>query len=235
MKFLLPGLLSLALALPSQAADPATDALQQAYGPYRVALFRTNGQDRGEAERALSQAVRAWQQVIERFAGSPAPWPYAADTQFAATLREVGLVYQEAEGRVKAGQLAQAHEVLERVRDLLADLRHRNGVVVFSDAMNEYHAAMEDLLKNGAAVMAKPQGALQVMAQVGVMEHLAKRLLDQASAALRADTEFQAGLQAVRASVAALRAAVEAQDVAAVNKAIAGLKGPYSRLFQKFG
>ena len=234
MKLLMPGLLALTLALPSQAADPATDALQQAYAPYRVALFRTNSQDRAEAERALSQAQRAWQQVSERFASSP-PWPYAADARFAATLREVGQVYQEAEVLVKAGQLAKSHEVLERVRDLLADLRQRNGVVVFSDAMNDYHAAMEDLLKDGPAVMTKPQGALQLMAHVGVQEHLAKRLVTQAGAALLADAEFMAGLQAVRASVAALRTAVEAQDSAAVNKAIAGLKGPYSRLFLKFG
>lgn len=234
MKFLLPGLLALTLALPGQAADPATDALQQAYAPYRAALFRTNGQDRGEAERALSQAMRAWQQVSERFATTP-PWPYAADTRFAATLREVGQVYKEAEGLVKAGQLTQAHEVLERVRDLLAELRQRNGVVVFSDAMNEYHTAMEDLLKEGAAIVARPQGAMQLMARVGVQEHLAQRLLDQAGVALQADAEFKTGLQAVRASVAALRAAVEAQDTAAVTKAIAGLKGPYSRLFLKFG
>ncbi len=234
MKFVLPALLMLTLAWPSRAADPATDALQQAYGPYRAALFRTNGQDRGEAERALAQAQRAWQQVSDRFATAP-PWPYAADTRFAATLREVGLVYQEADGLVKTGQLTQAHEVLERVRDLLAELRQRNGVVVYSDAMNEYHAAMEELLKDGAAVMARPQGALQLMARVGVMEHLAQRLQGQAGAALQADAEFKAGLQAVRASVAALRAAVEAQDVAAVSKAIAAMKGPYSRLFLKFG
>jgi hypothetical protein len=42
-------------------------------------------------------------------------------------------------------------------------------------------------------------------------------------------------VEAVETSVAALRAATLGQDAAAVRAAIGKLKGPYSRLFLKFG
>jgi hypothetical protein len=210
----------------AHAADPATDAMQAAYVPYRAALFRT--------ERALADAQRAWQAVQQRFAAAP-PVPYAGDAGFAATLQQVAAVYTEADRLVRAGQLPQAHEALEQVRDLLAALRQRNGVVVFSDAMNDYHAEMEHVLGEGPKALQQPQGWMQLMARAGTLDYLAARLLQQAGTALKANAEFTQGQRAVAESVAALRAALLAQDTAAVQKALSGLKGPYSRLFLKFG
>jgi hypothetical protein len=125
--------------------------------------------------------------------------------------------------------------VLERVRDLLATLRQRSGVVMYSDAMDAHHEAMEAVLTKGSQRMSEPQRGMHLMAQVGVLDHLAERLRTLAPADWQADAAFNSGRLAVSDSVAALRGAVLAQDVAAVAKAIAGLKGPYSRLFLKFG
>jgi hypothetical protein len=218
----------------AQAADPATDAMQAAYAPYRAALFRTNSAAQAESERAMADAQRAWQAVQQRFAAAP-PVPYAGDAGFAATLQQVATVFAEADRLVRAGQLPQAHEALEQVRDLLADLRQRNGVVVFSDAMNDYHAEMEHVLGEGPKALQQAQGWMQLMARAGTLDYLAARLLQQAGAALKANAEFTQGQRAVAESVAALRAALLAQDAAAVQKALSGLKGPYSRLFLKFG
>jgi hypothetical protein len=232
--------LALALALscfamPAAAADPATDAMQAAYAPYRAALFRTNTKSQPESEQAIADATRAWAAVAERFAAAP-PVPYAGDPRFAATVNEVTAVYREAERLIRAGRLADAHEELEKVRDLLADLRQRNGVVVYSDPMNAYHAEMEHVIGDGPKLLREPKGALLLMARVGTLEYLAERLRTQAPPALQADAEFAAGQKAVEGSVAALkRALLDGQDAAAVERAIGGLKGPYSRLFLKFG
>lgn len=222
-------------AAPARAADPATDAMQAAYAPYRVALFRTNGKSQPESEKAMADAMRAWAAVVERFAAAP-PAPYAGDARFAATVNDVAAVYREADRLVRAGQLTQAHEELEKVRDLLADLRQRNGVVVFSDHMNAYHAEMEHVIGEGPKLLREPQGALLLMARVGALEYLATQLRTQAPPALQSDAEFTAGQKAVADSVAALkRALLDAQDAAAVERAIGALKGPYGRLFLKFG
>jgi hypothetical protein len=222
-------------AAPALAADPATEAIQAAYVPYRAALFRTNGKSQPESEQAIADAMRAWSAVGERFAGAP-PLPYAGDVRFAATVDEVAAVYREAERLIRAGRLADAHEELEKVRDLLADLRQRNGVVVYSDHMNAYHAEMEHVLGEGPRLLREPQGALLLMARVGALEYLAERLRTKAPPALQGDAEFNAGQKAVEGSVAALkRALLDGQDAAAIERAIGGLKGPYGRLFLKFG
>ena len=219
---------------PAHAGDAATDAIQAAYAPYRAALVRTNAKAQDESERAVAEAMRAWRGVVERF-GTAAPPPYDRDPRFAATLAEVGAVYAEADRLTRARELAKAHEVLEQVRDLLSDLRQRNGVVVYSDAMNEFHAEMEHAVAEGPRLLDEPQGALKLMARVGTLEYLAARLRTQAPAALQGDADFTAALRAVTDSVAALRAAVLAGERGAIERALGALKGPYGRMFLRFG
>jgi hypothetical protein len=92
------------------------------------------------------------------------------------------------------------------------------------------------VIGDGPKLLREPKGALLLMARVGTLEYLAERLRTQAPPALQADAEFAAGQKAVEGSVAALkRALLDGQDAAAVERAIGGLKGPYSRLFLKFG
>lgn len=224
----------LAAATPARAADALTDAMQAAYAPYRAALFRTNSQAQAESQAAITQALRDWKAIAQQHAAAP-PVPYAGDTRFAASLAEVNQVLADAEKQIQAGQLPQAHETLERVRDVLSSLRQRSGVVVFSDHMNAYHEEMEHVLTQAPALLAQPQGTLRLMARVGTLGYLAARLGTQAPPALLALADFTAGQRAVAQSVAALQEALLAQDAAAIRTALAGLKKPYSQLFLKFG
>jgi hypothetical protein len=219
---------------PALSADPVTEAMQGAYVPYRAALFRTNSQAQLESEQAVAQAQQAWMTLSERY-GSRPPAPYDRDPKFADTLAAVAAVYERAAQQIRGQGLPQAHATLEQVRDLMADLRRRNDVVVYSDHMNAYHAEMEKLLEHGAQTLASPQGPLRLMEQVGSLAYLAHRLRSEAPAALLREAEFTPLLEAVEASVSALRAAALSQDVAAARAAIGKLKGPYSRLFLKFG
>lgn len=237
MRSPLPRLLATALTslmLGAQAADAFTDAMQQAYAPYRAALFRTNSQDQGASAQAVAQARQAWTVVRERFAAQP-PAPYDRDPRFAATLAEVDAVYVRAVAQVGGGRLEEAHETLEQVRDLLADLRHRNQVVVFSDAMNAYHVQMEHVLQQGPAWLGTSTGLPKLTAAAGALDWLANRLSREASPALQADPAFAAGVRAVEDSVQALLAALQSGDAGAARAALGGLKKPYSQLFLKFG
>lgn len=232
-----PLLISLAMAcsaVSSQAADAFTDAVSLAYAPYRSALFRTNSQAQTESEQAIAQARAAWDGVRQRFGAQP-PAPYDRDAHFAQTLQAVDGVYRQAADEIAAKQLTKAHETLEAVRDLLAEQRQRNGVVVFSDHVNAYHAAMEHTLANGPTLLAQPDGALQLMAQVGVLQHLAQRLRQQAPATLLHQPAFTELLDALDASVTTLRQATLRQDVNAMRSALGQLKAPFSRLFLRFG
>lgn len=227
-------LLSAAMLSPALAADAFTDAMVVAYGPYREALFRTNGQSQLESAQAIARAQQAWAEVLARF-GQRAPAPYDRDPAFADSLGRVKAVYDTAAKEIAAGQLAQAHETLEAARDIQAELRQRNGVVVFSDHMNAYHLEMERALIDGPKWLQQDGHTLHLVAQAGVLAYLVARLREQAPASLKADADFGRALGAVEASVNQLREAAQSQDLARTKAALGQVKAPYSRLFLRFG
>ena len=216
------------------AADPFTDAMTAAYAPYRVVLFRTNSKAQMESELAMAQAQQAWQKLVSTYAKAP-PVPYDRDAQFAQTLADVAAVYETASQEIRDKKLAQAHETLEKARDLMADIRRRNQVIVYSDHMNAYHAEMEHMLDHGPKWAGQPQGFLQLMEKLGALEFLAARLRTEAPAAVASDPGFIPAVTAVEMSLSTLRQAIMAQDAAKVLEALPKIKGPYSRLFLNFG
>jgi len=216
------------------AADPVTDAMQEAYAPYRAALFKTNSASRAESLQAMNQAQQSWSQLSERFSAKP-PAPYDRDPGFAASLAEVTRVYAKASGQIAADQLGAAHETLEQARDILASLRRRNQVIVFSDHMNAYHAEMEHVIKDGAEMLEQPHGIARLTAVSGALSYLADKLVAEAPASYGKNEEFVALARAVRQSVDDLQAALFAQDAAAARAAMKKLKPPYGKLFLKFG
>lgn len=228
------GAMAFAVAFAAIAADPVTDAMTDAYGPYRAALFRTNSKAQAESEQTIAEARKRWQAFADRFGAKPGA-PYDRDPAFAATLADVAKVYLAADNQIRAGKLTEAHETLEEARDLMAQLRRRNGVITYSDHMNAYHAQMEHVLDDGGKLLAQPAGTLQLMAQVGVLEFLAQRLKSEAPKAVAASPEFPAMLAAVEGSVGLLKKATLAQDQAQIKDALGKLKGPYSKLFLNFG
>jgi len=223
-----------ALPLSGQAADALTEALQKSYAHYRAALYKTNGKSQAEARAVLDQAREGWARVASQFGVRP-PSPYDQDKQLPQTFAAIDKVYAKASGEVDQGALGKAHATLEEVRDLLADLRKRNGVIVFSDHMNAYHAAMEEMVEDGVALLAKPDGKLRLMARIGVLDYLAKNLKSEAPTELAANAEFTELAKGVAKSVADLEAVVLADKEEAVKEAINALKKPYSKMFLKFG
>lgn len=228
-------LISAALcALPALAADAVTDAMQKAYSPYRVALFKTNSNSPSEARQAIDQARLSWNRLSQEF-GAKAPAPYDRDVKFVASLAAVSKIYDKAAVEIGQNQLGQAHETLEEARDVMAELRRRNGVIVFSDHMNAYHAQMEAVLSDGARLSDTSLGLLELIAQTGALEYLAKQLVSQAPSELASNAEFKPLLDAVQRSVLDLRAALFTQDKDKVKEALGKVKSPYSKLFLKFG
>ena len=218
----------------THAMDAFTDSMIQAYAPYRVALFKTNGNSQAESAQAMTQAQQSWNQLRSQFAAKP-PAPYDRDAGFAASLDAVAKVYTQASGQIAANQLTAAHETLEAARDIMAELRRRNQVIVFSDHMNAYHAEMEEVLINGPKILAQPNGLLQLTAMAGALDYLSKKLTQEAPAGLAKDPEFDALVKPVQKSVADLQAALFTQDAQKVKEAMGKVKQPYSKFFLKFG
>ncbi len=225
---------TLSMGTLAQAADPVTELMQASNAPYRMALYKTNGKSQDEAQQALTQAQEMWNKLGTQYGSKPTA-PYDRDPAFVTSVAEVSKVYDQALREVSAGQLGTAHATLERVREVMADMRQRNNVVVFSDHMNAYHSQMEVIMIHGNDTLAQPKGLLLMTAQAGALSYLAKQLEVQASFALKQNPEFDVLLKAVNQSVGKLEAALLNQDIAATKEAASKLKGPYSKLFSKFG
>jgi len=217
-----------------QAADTVTQAIQEAYVPYRVALLKTSSGSVQEARQALAKAAGQWNGLQSQLGGQISA-PYAGDVDFGADIERVGLVYKEAGERLSANDKAGAHEALERIRDILSGMRQRNDVVVFSDHMNAYHAKMEQVLFEGPKLLEKPAGLFSLTLMAGALDFLAQRLSEGAPSPLHDDEEFRVLVGALQASVSALKTALATQNADLVRDALAGLKLPYARLFVKFG
>lgn len=222
------------LPLSGQAADALTEAIQKAYPPYRAVLSKTNGKSQAEARAVLDQAREGWARIASQYGVRPPP-PYDLDKQLPQTFDDIDKAYAKASREVDQNALSKAHATLEEIRDLLADLRKRNNVIVLSDHMNSYHTAMEEMVEDGVALQAKPDGQLRLMARVGVLDYLAKNLSSEAAPELKANAEFVELAKGVTKSVSDLEAAVLANNETALKDALGALKKTYSRLFIKFG
>jgi len=216
------------------AADPVTDALQKAYVPYRVALFKTSNNLQEDSRKAITQAQKEWNDIASRY-GTSRPSPYDLDTAFASTMTEVAGIYAKAAAQIEKNQLAEAHETLEMVREETAALRHRNQVIVYSDHMNAYHAQMELVLNDGLKILAEPNGLSRLTAQVGVLEYLASTLGTEAPADYAANEEFIGMYKAVKKSATDLAEALVSQNTEKIKDTVGRIKVPYSKMFVKFG
>jgi hypothetical protein len=209
------------------------EQLQAAYAPYRNILFQTNKKDKVASEQALKKFSSDWAALTVRWGKEPPP-QYVDDSRFASTLAEVTSVTDNARGAISKGDLADAHEILERIRDLLGDLRSRNGIVTFSDRMNAYHEAMEHILtKPYSGYDAKGLGDLREDASV--LAYLFRQLETHPPAYITGSAEFSHAMGSVKTSVEDLLSAARTANPDAARQAVQKLKQPYSVLFLKFG
>jgi len=217
--------------VPAWADDPLTRAVQDAYAPYRQALFRTSSGPAEAAAQAVATARAAWGTVVARFR-SPPP-PFDRDRELDATFAAVAAAYAKATEAVGRGALPEAHQELEAIRDLLAEARRRNNVIVYSDHVNAFHASMERaLVLAGGAGTPSVDEAREL---AGVLAFLAARLESAAPAALRETAEFAPALARIGESVRAFRDAARAGEPDALRDAAARLRPAFAPFFVRFG
>ena len=227
--------LIVALAASSSAfAGPVADfeaGFRDTYASYRMALFATNTGNADKSKHAIGEFDSRWDALVSENAKTPPPH-YADDPAWGSTLTEVSDAIAKAGQLAEQGKLADAHEVLEHVRDAIGELHARNGIVLFSDRMNAYHARMETVI---GLPVTNAAGKQKLLEQSAVLAYLAEDMLKTPPVEARGNPEFDKLAEAVKASVAALQDAARSGDEAAIKAALSGLKKPYSMLFVKFG
>ncbi len=221
--------------LTSAFAGPVSDFendLRAAYGDYRSALFFTNANKPEAAVKAVDGFRQKWKLLAADKAGAPPQ--YTDDPEYKATLAKVGAIADTAADEVAAGKLPQAHTTLEAIRDEIGSLHERNGIITFSDRMNTYHAEMEHVLGKDYGTF-DAAALAELREDAAVLAYLADDVASHPPADAAGNPDFITLLEPFQLSVVAVQQAARSGDAAAAKKAIGGLKGPYSKLFLKFG
>lgn len=225
---------ALVLSLISVAAGPVGDfetKSRAAYAEYRVALFQTNAKNAEASRQAILGFEAKWTALTDAHSASPPPH-YTDDPTFKTALADVARLNSEAKAAVMAGDLGKAHDILEGIRDILGDLRLRNGIIGFSDRTNVVHAHMEHMLIKNKSV--SPQTLPDLREELAVMMYLSNEL-KQHPAPEANHPEYAPLLQALIDAVAAAQNAARAGDAENAKAALGKIKPAFGRFFLKFG
>lgn len=232
-------LLAITLASPVAAAseiDAFNADFAQAYPSYRQTMFYLRTDNHAVAALELDGFVEQWDALIERWAGKP-PDSYAGDPVWAETLRDIGGRGKRALGSLDAGDGKGALEALAPVRGMLGDLRRRNGVVAFSDCVDELSAAMDifagyrrELRDLTDAKVVEP-----VRRHAAVVAYLFERCDRRAPAAIAEDAEFRRLMDGARVSMDRVWTGFATGDVRLYRIGIGELRSYERILFLRFG
>ena len=112
--------------------------LERAYIP---ALFLTS-LNKPEAVGKMAIYVQVWSDFYSSY------WDYRrSDRNWNSYLDLVQETVEEADELIAQGELLEAHEVLERIRVIMADFRGRNGFPKFTpDSLTDFHSIMGQII-----------------------------------------------------------------------------------------
>ncbi|MFN3658956.1 MAG: hypothetical protein ACK4UO_17035 [Pseudolabrys sp.] len=229
------GLLLVTLASAALAGPIAefNAAFRQTYASYRSALAVTNTPNREGSEKAVGALQSSWSAFAAKYRSSPPP-QFAEDARWAETLDAVSAIVARASGEVAKGDIAAAHLTLEAVRERLAELRARNGVIAYSDRIDAFHHTMEEVAGKPYDGFAGP-GLAAFREDVAVLVHLGEDLKRNPPPDAVQAPDFVPLLTALLDTVRDLQAAARAGDAEKIKAARAKLKPAFGRLFVKFG
>ncbi len=198
--------LSLAPEAASANARDFHEAQADAYAHYREAAFYTRTGNITVAALALDEFIVKWSALVDRFAGSP-PREYAGDEQWNAVLNEILERSRSGLEALDAGDAEAAAESINPVRDMLGELRRRNGVVTYSDHVDALTAAMDVMAGYRGEIreLDDPADVEKIGKQADVVEALFEKLEREAPPQVADDPEFKRMISGATESMERLR------------------------------
>lgn len=208
-------------------------AFRTAYADYRNALFATNANNRDSSEKTLAAFEAKWSALTTKYRMSPPP-QYAEDANWRESLATVSGIVARANAEIGKGALPEAHETLESARGVFSALRARNGLIAYSDRIDAFHHAMEQLLTKSYGGFTG-RGLIELLEDASVLAYLSAELRKAPPPDAAGASEFGPLVDAVNKAVTDLLAAAQAGDVEQIKTVRATVKPAFAKLFVKFG
>ncbi len=206
---------------------------------YKKALVFSSKKDLEATRANLEKAISAWSEIRDTYS-SAIPASYSSDSEFLEVLSFVDERLARAMEKVEAGEIEEAHEALEPIRETLFELRQRNGVDYFGDRITKFHEPMEVVYTIGVSKTPETLTPESIKIIEEKLPELVK-YLDEIEANKPSDLSeekselFDQIVSAERESLNELERALESGDKAEILKACQGIKPNYAKLYLNFG
>ncbi len=189
------------------------DSVAKAYRHFRGATFYLRTKNLAVAAFELDDMRAAWRALEAKYKDAP-PDAFADDPAWRGTLADIGARIENALGAVDDGDIKRTASIIGPIRGLLAGLRARNSVYVFSDCVNEANAAGEAILVFRARPHAFGDDAWvnRLRGQMAVVSHIYKKCGRIAPAALRGEAGFKRLIDGALYEMSRIPAAIAAKD-----------------------
>ncbi|MDH3346591.1 MAG: hypothetical protein OEM02_00625 [Desulfobulbaceae bacterium] len=124
-----------------------TKDIVEPYGLYKKSLALTSKKENQEKATVVVQKfVKSWSMFANKYAND-VPDKLSSLVDFSSKITQPIAVGKEALALVKGGEVKKAHSHLEAIRYSLWRMRVDAGIVSLNDKINDFHEAMEIVLK----------------------------------------------------------------------------------------
>jgi len=212
------------------------DAVYDAYGYYRQALFYLRTGNPQVASIELEELTAHWKAIVERFADSP-PDVYSADPKWRNTILDID---KRTAGGLKAAlnnEAKAARKLLLPVRTMLSDLRRRNGVINFSDYVDKANAAFNELWKfrHNPPDFESQDQVDKLRRVLSITNYWIERCRDNASANIQDKPEFKRLIQTSLHAFNRIWGAIAEKKADIIISVLRGQRSTDRLLFLHFG
>ncbi len=212
------------------------DAIERVNQPYKSALFYLRTGNAGVAGLELDTARSAWTSVAEKYGKAP-PKPLAKDPKWPTTLQDVSKAFDAGAKLATEGQSKEARSALLPIRELLHQMRRRNGLRVMADCVYDLNAFMDVLYhwRRNPADFNDP--AVRKKATTASNKYIDQLKLcrSEASAELEANPDFKSVMDGAAKSAASLLKPIENKQPNAFINVLRELKSFDVIIFVRWG
>ena len=212
------------------------EASAEAYAPYRGAMSYLHTGNPGLAALALDAMAARWAALCDRFRDQP-PAAFAEDPAWRASLDEITGRVADGRAKIEAGDSEGAEAALKPIRAALGGLRRRNGIVIHSDRIDAFSAAMKTMwvVRRNPPDMADPQATAALAEQARTLRRALEEVAASPPARIARDPQFLRLIEGSFKSVATIERAFETRDPALLISALRELRSTEQLLWMNFG
>ena len=219
----------------AQSSPGFETLMSRSYESFRSAYWYTRTGNLGVAAIEIMTFGTSWNALREAFGETP-PEVYANDPQWAGTLAEIASINDHALELLNNGDQSAAYETISGMRQAFAELRARNGIVSFSDYVNDYDVVIRKLSAFRAwDKVLSDDDWLEMTGLADEADTAIVAIEQQAPADLVASPDFRRSIENNMEALARYREHVSDRNERGAKGSIRDLRSAYGLLFLKYG